>query len=179
MHDARDGFHFFFRCERSSCRETTEEYSREVAALCGRLMTAMSVGLGAGPSRLQEAFGGAEGAGVCVRVNYYPRCPQPELTLGLSSHSDPGGMTVLLADDRVRGLQVRRRGAWVTVDPVPGAFIVNVGDQIQVRTRNAGRASRSPGCAHVVLISLFFLCDFLAAGRAHVILAPPAATSRS
>jgi isopenicillin N synthase-like dioxygenase len=114
-------------------RETTEEYSREVAALCGRLMTAMSLGLGAAPSRLQEAFGGAEGAGVCVRVNYYPRCPQPELTLGLSSHSDPGGMTVLLADDRVRGLQVRRRGAWVTVDPVPDAFIVNVGDQIQVR----------------------------------------------
>ncbi|KAF8725751.1 hypothetical protein HU200_020303 [Digitaria exilis] len=117
-------------------RETTEEYSREVAALCGRLMTAMSVGLGAAPSRLQEAFGGEEGAGVCVRVNYYPRCPQPELTLGLSSHSDPGGMTVLLADDRVRGLQVRRRGAWVTVDPVPDAFIVNVGDQIQVPTKN-------------------------------------------
>ena len=116
------------------CRETTEEYSREVAALGGRLMTAMSVGLGVGETRLQEAFGGADGAGVCVRVNYYPRCPQPELTLGLSSHSDPGGMTVLLADDRVRGLQVRRRGAWVTVDPVPDAFIVNVGDQIQVCT---------------------------------------------
>ncbi|XP_062181687.1 jasmonate-induced oxygenase 1-like isoform X2 [Phragmites australis] len=112
-------------------RETTEEYSREVAALCGRLMAAMSLGLGVGEARLQEAFGGAEGTGVCVRVNYYPRCPQPELTLGLSSHSDPGGMTVLLADDRVRGLQVRHRGAWVTVDPVPDAFIVNVGDQIQ------------------------------------------------
>ncbi|XP_062230661.1 jasmonate-induced oxygenase 4-like isoform X2 [Phragmites australis] len=112
-------------------RETTEQYSREVAALCERLMAAMSAGLGVGESRLQEAFGGAEGAGVCVRVNYYPQCPQPELTLGLSSHSDPGGMTVLLADDRVRGLQVRRRGAWVTVDPIPDAFIVNVGDQIQ------------------------------------------------
>ncbi|XP_062181686.1 jasmonate-induced oxygenase 1-like isoform X1 [Phragmites australis] len=121
-------------------RETTEEYSREVAALCGRLMAAMSLGLGVGEARLQEAFGGAEGTGVCVRVNYYPRCPQPELTLGLSSHSDPGGMTVLLADDRVRGLQVRHRGAWVTVDPVPDAFIVNVGDQIQVLTNAAYRS---------------------------------------
>ncbi|WVZ96055.1 hypothetical protein U9M48_041738 [Paspalum notatum var. saurae] len=125
-------------------RETTEEYSREVASLCGRLLGAMSAGLGCGESRLQEAFGGAEGAGVCVRVNYYPRCPQPDLTLGLSSHSDPGGMTVLLADDRVRGLQVRRHGAggggWVTVDPVPDAFIVNVGDQIQVLTNAAYRS---------------------------------------
>ncbi|TVU18088.1 hypothetical protein EJB05_34158, partial [Eragrostis curvula] len=99
-------------------RETTEEYSRAVASLCGRLLAAMSAGLSVAETRLQEAFGGEDQAGVCVRVNYYPRCPQPELTLGLSSHSDPGGMTVLLADDRVRGLQVRRRGAWVTVHPV-------------------------------------------------------------
>jgi hypothetical protein len=133
------------------CRETTEEYSREVASLCGRLTAAMSLGLGAGESRLAEAFGGADAAGVCVRVNYYPRCPQPELTLGLSSHSDPGGMTVLLPDDRVRGLQVRRRGAWVTVDPVPDAFIVNVGDQIQVRYLKT--------CALYCITVLFFDCS--------------------
>ncbi|CAM0958136.1 unnamed protein product [Alopecurus aequalis] len=122
-------------------RGSTEEYGREVAALCGRLMAAMSTGLGIGEGRLQEEFGGAEGAGVCVRVNYYPRCPQPELTLGLSSHSDPGGMTVLLADERVRGLQVRGRGGeWVTVDPIADAFIVNVGDQIQVLTNATYRS---------------------------------------
>uniref|UniRef100_A0A0D9ZTQ4 Fe2OG dioxygenase domain-containing protein n=1 Tax=Oryza glumipatula TaxID=40148 RepID=A0A0D9ZTQ4_9ORYZ len=115
-------------------RETTTEYSEEVRWLCERLMAVMAVGLGVEEGRLQEAFGGGEGAGVCVRVNYYPRCPQPDLTLGLSSHSDPGGMTVLLVDDRVKGLQVRHAGAWVTVDPVPDAFIVNVGDQIQVVT---------------------------------------------
>uniref|UniRef100_A0ACD5TYC9 Uncharacterized protein n=1 Tax=Avena sativa TaxID=4498 RepID=A0ACD5TYC9_AVESA len=123
-------------------REATEEYGREVAALCERLLAAMSCGLGIGEERLQEEFGGAEGAGVCVRVNYYPRCPQPELTLGLSSHSDPGGMTVLLADERVRGLQVRARGGggWMTVDPVADAFIVNVGDQIQVLTNATYRS---------------------------------------
>ncbi|KAG8067036.1 hypothetical protein GUJ93_ZPchr0005g14695 [Zizania palustris] len=121
-------------------RETTEEYSKEVRGLCERLMAAMATGLGVGEGRLQEAFGGEEGAGVCVRVNYYPRCPQPELTLGLSSHSDPGGMTVLLVDDRVRGLQVRRGADWVTVDTVPDAFIVNVGDQIQVLTNAAYRS---------------------------------------
>ncbi|KAM3406827.1 hypothetical protein ACQJBY_000719 [Aegilops geniculata] len=122
-------------------RDATEEYGREVASLCERLMAAMSAGLGVGPGRLQEEFGGVEGAGVCVRVNYYPRCPQPELTLGLSSHSDPGGMTVLLADERVRGLQVRGRGGeWVTVDPIADAFIVNVGDQIQVLTNATYRS---------------------------------------
>jgi len=94
-------------------------------------MKVLALGLGVDEGRLQTAFGGKE-SGVCMRVNFYPKCPQPDLTLGLSSHSDPGGITVLLPDDQVKGLQVRRGNAWVTVKPVPDSFIVNVGDQIQV-----------------------------------------------
>uniref|UniRef100_A0ACD5VZV0 Uncharacterized protein n=1 Tax=Avena sativa TaxID=4498 RepID=A0ACD5VZV0_AVESA len=114
------------------CREVSEEYGREVIRLCELLMKVMSASLGLEESRFQEAFGGSE-CGVCLRANYYPRCPQPDLTLGLSAHSDPGVLTVLLADEHVRGLQVRRAdGEWVTVQPARhDAFIVNVGDQIQ------------------------------------------------
>lgn len=114
-----------------SIKDIIEEYGKEVMKLCERLMKAMSVSLGVDEEYLQRAFGG-EDVGVCMRTNYYPKCPQPELTLGLSAHSDPGGMTVLLVDDRVQGLQVRKDKVWVTIKPVPDAFIVNVGDQIQV-----------------------------------------------
>ncbi|VAH81458.1 unnamed protein product [Triticum turgidum subsp. durum] len=115
------------------CREVSEEYGREVTRLCEVLMTVLSASLGLEEARFQEEFGGAE-CGACLRANYYPRCPQPDLTLGLSAHSDPGVLTVLLADEHVRGLQVRRAdGEWVTVQPVrDDAFIVNVGDQIQI-----------------------------------------------
>lgn len=89
--------------------------------------------LGLDDSFLQQKFGGKD-IQASLRVNYYPKCPQPDLTLGLSSHSDPGGLTVLLADDHVTGLQVNNGGKWVTVQPVPGAFVVNVADQIQVRS---------------------------------------------
>ncbi|XP_078179401.1 jasmonate-induced oxygenase 1-like [Carex rostrata] len=116
----------------NALRDTTDEYSRELINLCERIMEAMSIGLGLDPTRLQDSFGGRADVGACLRVNYYPKCPQPELTLGLSSHSDPGGMTVLLVDDSVKGLQVRRGSDWVTIDPVRDAFIINVGDQIQV-----------------------------------------------
>ena len=112
-------------------RGTVEEYGREVVSFCERVMKVLALGLGVDEGRLQTAFGGKE-SGVCMRVNFYPKCPQPDLTLGLSSHSDPGGITVLLPDDQVKGLQVRRGNAWVTVKPVPDSFIVNVGDQIQV-----------------------------------------------
>ncbi|EXB88398.1 Leucoanthocyanidin dioxygenase [Morus notabilis] len=114
-----------------NCREVIDEYGREVVKLCGRLLRVLSVNLGLKEHFLQNAFGG-EDIGACLRVNYYPKCPQPELTLGLSSHSDPGGMTLLLPDNQVTGLQVRKDTSWITVKPAPHAFIVNIGDQIQV-----------------------------------------------
>ncbi|KAJ0978261.1 hypothetical protein J5N97_013735 [Dioscorea zingiberensis] len=99
--------------------------------LSEKVIKVVSRSLGLEGDYVKRVFGG-EGVGVSMRANYYPRCPQPELTLGLSAHSDPGGITVLLADDRVQGLQVRKDGAWVTVQPLSDAFIVNIGDQIQV-----------------------------------------------
>lgn len=94
-------------------------------------MKVLSVNLGLEGDELQNAFGGEE-IGGCLRVNFYPKCPQPDLTLGLSPHSDPGGMTLLLPDENVAGLQVRKDDNWITVKPVSNAFIVNIGDQIQV-----------------------------------------------
>lgn len=114
-----------------SCRELVHEYSKAVVELCGILMKILSVNLGLEEDHLQNAFGGDD-VGACLRVNYYPKCPQPDLTLGISPHSDPGGMTILLPDDDVSGLQVRKGEHWVTVEPIPDALIVNLGDQIQV-----------------------------------------------
>ncbi|KAG5239958.1 oxidoreductase family protein [Salix suchowensis] len=112
-------------------REVLDEYGKQSVKLCGKLMKVLSINLGLGEERLGNAFGG-ENIGACLRVNFYPKCPQPDLTLGLSSHSDPGGMTLLLPDNHVPGLQVRKDEKWITVKPAPHAFIVNVGDQIQV-----------------------------------------------
>ncbi|XP_009788475.1 jasmonate-induced oxygenase 2-like isoform X1 [Nicotiana sylvestris] len=112
-------------------REVIEEYSKQVVNFGGRLMKVLSANLGLREDYLQDAFGG-EDIGACLRVNFYPKCPQPDLTLGLSPHSDPGGLTILLPDQHVAGLQVRRNGDWTTVKPASHAFIVNIGDQIQV-----------------------------------------------
>ncbi|XAR50834.1 Flavonol synthase [Bertholletia excelsa] len=115
-----------------SCREVTAEYGNQLIGLCVELMKALSVNLGLEEDYLHNAFGGDDEIGACMRVNFYPKCPQPDLTLGLSSHSDPGGMTLLLSDDHVSGLQVRRGDRWITIKPIPNAFIVNIGDQLQI-----------------------------------------------
>ncbi|KAF5800151.1 putative flavonol synthase [Helianthus annuus] len=115
----------------SSLRELVEEYSKEIVRLGNSLLEVFSINLGLRRDYLQNKFGG-EDIGACLRVNFYPKCPQPDLTLGLSSHSDPGGITFLLPDENVSGLQVRRNEEWITVKPVRHGIIVNIGDQIQV-----------------------------------------------
>ncbi|KAH9723898.1 naringenin,2-oxoglutarate 3-dioxygenase [Citrus sinensis] len=64
-----------------------------------------------------------------IVVSYYPKRPQPDLTLGLKHHMDPGTITLPL-QDQVGGLHATRVNGktWITVQPVEGAFVVNLGD---------------------------------------------------
>ncbi|PON97192.1 Oxoglutarate/iron-dependent dioxygenase [Trema orientale] len=112
----------------ASFREEAAEYCRNVRGLARRLLAAISESLGLESDYVDRALGQH---GQHMAINYYPPCPQPELTYGLPGHADPNVITVLLQDD-VAGLQVRRNGKWVAVDPIPYTFIVNIGDQIQV-----------------------------------------------
>ena len=41
-----------------------------------------------------------------ININYYPVCPNPELTVGVGRHSDVSTLTILLQDD-IGGLYVR------------------------------------------------------------------------
>ncbi|CAN1173706.1 Protein SRG1 [Linum perenne] len=67
---------------------------------------------------------GAQG----VRMNYYPPCKESNKVMGITPHSDPGGLTLLTQVNDVQGLQIRKDRIWVPVVPIPGAFIINIGD---------------------------------------------------
>ncbi|KAK4441597.1 Flavanone 3-dioxygenase 2 [Sesamum alatum] len=66
-----------------------------------------------------------------MSLNYYPPCPDPALTLGLPKHADPNLITVL-NQGSVPGLQVLKDENWLALQPVPNAFVVNIGHTLQV-----------------------------------------------
>jgi isopenicillin N synthase-like dioxygenase len=67
-----------------------------------------------------------------MRMSYYPPCPQPELVVGLSPHSDATLITILHQLNGVGGLQIKKDGVWMPMDFLPDAFVVNVGDVMEV-----------------------------------------------
>jgi isopenicillin N synthase-like dioxygenase len=67
-----------------------------------------------------------------MRMNYYPPCPQPENVIGLNPHSDAGLLTILLQANEIEGLQIRKDGQWISIKPLTNAFVINVGDVLEV-----------------------------------------------
>ncbi|KAH9305639.1 hypothetical protein KI387_010043, partial [Taxus chinensis] len=68
------------------------------------------------------------------KQNLWPDRPllfRPDLVLGLSAHSDGSALTVLLQDDESVGLQILNKNLWISVEPIPGALVINIGDTLE------------------------------------------------
>jgi 2'-deoxymugineic-acid 2'-dioxygenase/mugineic-acid 3-dioxygenase len=75
--------------------------------------------------------GGLSGGDVILSVNHYPRCPNPDVTLGLPPHCDRNLIT-LVHTGPVHGLEVLYNGDWIKVEPMANALVVNFGLQLEV-----------------------------------------------
>lgn len=108
-----------------------------------QLMDLLDEVLGLEQSFLRSAFEPEHSS--FTRLNYYPvsdslgdtDAPAPG-PLGISPHTDAGGLTLLLQDE-VAGLQVYRDG-WQDITPLKGALTINIGDMMQVWSNDRFRA---------------------------------------
>lgn len=112
----------------SSFKDVVSNYCREVRQLGFRLQEAIAESLGLDKDSVKSILGEQ---GQHMAMNFYPECPEPELTYGLPAHTDPNALTILLQDLQVAGLQVLKDGKWLSIKPHPDAFVINIGDQIQ------------------------------------------------
>lgn len=112
-------------------REVCQEYTRAVEKLAYKLLGLIALSLDQPENKFNDFF--KDNQTSLVRFNHYPPCPFPHLALGVGRHKDAGALTILAQDD-VGGLEVRRKsdGEWIPVTPTPNAYIINVGDMVQV-----------------------------------------------
>jgi isopenicillin N synthase-like dioxygenase len=108
-------------------RATLEAYHRSMVGLARRIMAALALSLDIDEDYFDDAL---EDSIATVRLLHYP--PQdpnagPDAR-GAGAHTDWGAITILL-QDHVGGLQIYDgEDKWIDAPPVPGAFIVNLGD---------------------------------------------------
>ncbi|MCK9739130.1 isopenicillin N synthase family dioxygenase [Pseudomonas syringae] len=97
-----------------------------------------------------------------LRLIHYPFDGDAQDAPGIGAHTDYECFTILQADQP--GLEVmNERGEWIDAPPVEGAFVVNIGDMLEVMTAGAFVAT-----AHRVRkiqrerysFPLFYACDY-------------------
>jgi isopenicillin N synthase-like dioxygenase len=59
---------------------------------------------------------------------------------GVGAHKDGGFVTILL-QDKVAGLQVEGDDGWIDAPPIPGTFIVNIGEILEIASNGFLRAT--------------------------------------
>jgi isopenicillin N synthase-like dioxygenase len=116
--------------QRPNFRPVMEAYLEVMLELSARMMRGIALSL----EVPQDYFSHyCSDVMATVRLLHYP--PQPAHALpgqkGAGAHTDFGGIT-LLRQDNVGGLQVwdQTSDGWIHADPVPEAYIVNLGDMI-------------------------------------------------
>ncbi|MDA0789606.1 MAG: hypothetical protein O2780_09145 [Proteobacteria bacterium] len=128
-------------------QRTMMEWFESCEGISQRLVSLLSQSLGLDASAMSQHFGTEHSS--FLRLNFYPICGDAAGAevgddpasghLGINRHTDAGALTVLVQDD-VASLQVRHQDHWHTVNPLPDALIINIGDLFQVWSNDEYRA---------------------------------------
>ncbi|WP_406008298.1 isopenicillin N synthase family oxygenase [Streptomyces sp. NBC_00637] len=103
-----------------------------LSAVAEKLLHELLASIGAPVDFYDRAFG--ERAHPHLKLVRYPGSAGDGAAQGVGAHKDYGFLTLLLQDE-VGGLQVQRAdGLFHDVPPLPGAFVVNLGELLEVAT---------------------------------------------
>ncbi|MBV8179777.1 MAG: isopenicillin N synthase family oxygenase [Mycobacterium sp.] len=120
--------------------EIIAEWDAALGAVARSLLRHWAASLGSPPDVFDAAF--AEAPATLIKVVRYPATAAG--SQGVGAHRDAGVLTLLLAEPGSQGLQVRpgRNGdGWIDVPARDGAFIVNIGELLELATGGYLRAT--------------------------------------
>lgn len=121
-----------------------------------RLLSEWAISLGASADHFAPTF---DPASLMLKVVRYPGTS--DSSQGVGAHNDPGILTLLLIEPGKGGLQVRTDEGWLDVPPRDDAFVVNIGELMEVATdgylrATAHRVTAPPEGADRLSIPFFF-----------------------
>ena len=103
-------------------------YYQAVVALGRRLLRGLSLALGAPEAQFDAQLVKPPSQ---LRLLHYPAQPEASDSPGIGAHTDYECFTILLATSP--GLEVlNAAGRWIDAPPIPGAFVINIGDLFEV-----------------------------------------------
>jgi len=120
-------------------RAIVSEWTERLSAISLALLRALAVSLGAPEDTFDAAF--AAQAFPLLKIVRYPGESNPEPKQGVGSHRDGGVLTLLLVEPGKGGLQVEYQGKWIDAPQVPGTFVVNIGEMLELATNGYLKAT--------------------------------------
>ncbi|WP_018180139.1 isopenicillin N synthase family dioxygenase [Jongsikchunia kroppenstedtii] len=124
-------------------RSVVTEFGDAMSAVSLTLLQRWAQSLGSPADFFDAAFG--HSPATLIKLIRYParRADSPRGDQGVGAHKDSGVLTLLLVEPGSAGLQVEAAdGGWIDAPPVDGAFIVNIGEMLEVATNGYLRATR-------------------------------------
>jgi len=137
-------------------KPTVLEWMEQIEALGVTALRALSLGLGQPMDFFDHAF--MPESDVHLKVIRYPQRAEPEARQGVGAHHDTGVLT-FIAQQQL-GLQVETSHGFVNAEPMPGAYIMNLGEMLQRSTSGYLKATPhrviSPEHGERISVAFFF-----------------------
>lgn len=113
-------------------RGVVTDWQERLSRVAVRLLQEWAVSLGAERHLFDEAF--AATPATLTKIVRYPGRDDDAPRQGVGAHKDPGVLTLLLVEPGKAGLQVEHEGSWIDAPPLADAFVVNIGELLEVAT---------------------------------------------
>jgi isopenicillin N synthase-like dioxygenase len=136
-------------------------YQAEVTRVGIAVLKAISAALGLDENVFEDLY--LPQPNQLVKIIRYPGRDVAQSGQGVGAHKDSGLVTVLLQDS-VEGLRVQtEEGVWLDAPPIPGTFVINTGELLELATSGYIRANVHDVVAPPGGVERFSIAFFLGA----------------
>ncbi|HXX03871.1 MAG TPA: isopenicillin N synthase family oxygenase [Xanthobacteraceae bacterium] len=113
-------------------------YQEQVTVLAVRVLRAFAAALEQPDDAFEPIYSPAPHQ--LLKLIRYPGRARDEGDQGVGAHKDSGFVSILLQDEQA-GLQVEGEHGWIDAPPVPGTFVVNIGEILEMASSGYLRAN--------------------------------------